>query len=76
MFDGISYGKAAAVLLMTEHYLGEDTFRDGVRRYLQAHIYGNATAEDFWNTLQTSSGKPVDKTAWKKPWLRSQVSRY
>src|SRR6202034_1510875 len=51
MFDGISYGKAAAVLLMTEHYLGEDTFRDGVRRYLRAHMYGNATAEDFWNTL-------------------------
>jgi aminopeptidase N len=61
MFDGISYGKAAAVLQMTEHYLGEDTFRDGVRRYLRAHMYGNATAEDFWNTLQTSSGKPVDK---------------
>jgi aminopeptidase N len=61
MFDGISYGKAAAVLLMTEHYLGEDTFRAGVRSYLQAHIYGNATAEDFWNTLQASSGKPVDK---------------
>jgi aminopeptidase N len=61
MFDGISYGKAAAVLLMTEHYLGEDTFRSGVRNYLQAHIYSNATAEDFWNTLQASSGKPVDK---------------
>jgi aminopeptidase N len=61
MFDGISYGKAAAVLHMTEHYLGEDTFRNGVRSYLRAHIYGNATAEDFWNTLQASSGKPVDK---------------
>ena len=61
MFDGIAYGKAAAVLLMTENYLGEAAFREGVHRYLQAHIYGNATAEDFWNTLQSSSGKPVDK---------------
>jgi aminopeptidase N len=61
MFDGIAYGKAAAVLLMTENYLGEAAFRAGVHRYLQAHIYGNATAEDFWNTLQASSGKPVDK---------------
>ena len=61
MFDGISYGKAAAVLLMTENYLGDEPFRAGVHRYLQAHMYGNATAEDFWNTLQQSSGKPADK---------------
>ena len=61
MFDGITYGKAAAVLLMTENYLGDEVFRAGVHRYLQAHMYGNATAEDFWNTLQQSSGKPVDK---------------
>ncbi len=61
MFDGITYGKAAAVLQMTEHYLGEETFRAGVHRYLQQHIYGNATAEDFWNTLHQTSGKPVDK---------------
>ena len=61
MFDGISYGKAAAVLAMTENYLGEEPFRAGVHNYLQAHIYGNATAEDFWNTMQAASGKPVDK---------------
>jgi aminopeptidase N/puromycin-sensitive aminopeptidase len=59
MFDGIAYGKAAAVLLMTENYLGEAPFRAGVHRYLRAHLYGNATAEDFWNALQSSSGKPV-----------------
>jgi aminopeptidase N/puromycin-sensitive aminopeptidase len=61
MFDGISYGKAAAVLLMTENYLGEETFRQGVHNYLQAHMYGNATAEDFWNMMQSTSGKPADK---------------
>ena len=61
MFDGIAYGKAAAVLLMTENYLGEAPFRAGVRSYLQAHLYANATAEDFWNALKESSGKPVDK---------------
>ncbi len=61
MFDGISYGKASEVLLTVENYLGEETFRKGVHAYLAAHLYGNATAEDFWNALTTTSHKPVDK---------------
>ena len=61
MFDGISYGKAGAVLLMVENYLGEETFRKGVHTYLSAHLYGNATAEDFWNAQTATSHKPVDK---------------
>ncbi|HYK36275.1 M1 family metallopeptidase [Alloacidobacterium sp.] len=61
MFDGISYGKAGAVLSMVENYLGEETFRRGVHNYLAAHMYGNATAEDFWNAQTAESHKPVDK---------------
>ena len=61
MFDGITYGKAGAVLLMVENYLGEETFRKGVHNYLAAHMYGNATAEDFWNAQTAASHKPVDK---------------
>jgi len=61
MFDGISYDKAGAVLLMVEHYLGEETFRKGVHEYLAAHLYANATAEDFWNAQTAVSQKPVDK---------------
>jgi aminopeptidase N/puromycin-sensitive aminopeptidase len=61
MFDGISYGKAGAVLGMVENYLGEETFRQGVHNYLAAHLYGNATAEDFWGAQTANSHKPVDK---------------
>ncbi|HVJ07108.1 MAG TPA: M1 family metallopeptidase [Acidisarcina sp.] len=61
MFDGITYGKAGAVLLMVENYIGEETFRQGVHNYLAAHLYGNATAEDFWNAQTAVSHKPVDK---------------
>jgi aminopeptidase N len=61
MFDGIAYGKAAAVLLMVENYEGEETFRQGVHNYLQAHMFSNATAEDFWNAQAEVSHRPVDK---------------
>jgi aminopeptidase N/puromycin-sensitive aminopeptidase len=61
MFDGIAYGKAGAVLLMIENYLGPETFRQGVHNYLAAHLYSNATAEDFWNAQTAASHKPVDK---------------
>ncbi len=61
MFDGISYGKAGAVLSMVEHYLGEEIFRQGVHNYLATHLYGNATAEDFWNAQTATSEKPVNK---------------
>jgi aminopeptidase N len=61
LFDGIAYEKAASVLRMVEAYLGREVYRKGVNEYLQAHAYGNATAEDFWTTMAKSSGKPVDK---------------
>ena len=61
MFDGISYGKASDVLLAVENYLGPETFRKGVHAYLSAHLYSNATAEDFWSAQTATSHKPVDK---------------
>ncbi|MCI0669594.1 MAG: M1 family metallopeptidase [Myxococcaceae bacterium] len=60
LFDGIAYQKGAAVLRMLEAYLGEDTFRAGVRAYLERYANGNATAEDLWNELARVSKKPVD----------------
>jgi aminopeptidase N len=61
MFDGISYGKGGAVLGMVENYVGPEVFRQGVHNYLQAHMYANATAEDFWNAQTENSHLPVDK---------------
>ncbi len=61
MFDGITYQKGGAVLDMTENYEGKEVFRRGVHKYLSAHMYGNATAQDFWNAQTETSGKPIDK---------------
>jgi aminopeptidase N/puromycin-sensitive aminopeptidase len=60
LFDGIAYGKAAAVLRMLEAYLGPEDFRAGVNAYLKQHSYANASATDFWSTLASVSHKPVD----------------
>jgi aminopeptidase N/puromycin-sensitive aminopeptidase len=61
MFDGIAYGKAGAVIGMVENWVGPDVFREGVHSYLAAHLYANATAEDFWNAQTATSHLPVDK---------------
>jgi aminopeptidase N/puromycin-sensitive aminopeptidase len=61
MFDDIAYGKAGAVVSMVENWVGEETFRKGVQAYLAAHLYTNATAEDFWSAQTHISGLPVEK---------------
>jgi aminopeptidase N len=61
MFDGITYQKGGAILGMVESYLGEQQFRTGVHNYLEAHLFGNATAEDFWSAQTAASHKPVDR---------------
>jgi cytosol alanyl aminopeptidase len=50
-FDGISYSKGASLLAMYENWLGPDKFRDGVRRYMDRHAWGVATADDFFAAL-------------------------
>src|SRR5216684_2880820 len=60
LFDGIAYGKTAAVLRMEETWVGEETFRDGIRAYLKKFSYGNAAAEDWWGTMTTATKQPFD----------------
>ncbi|HQR71138.1 MAG TPA: M1 family metallopeptidase [Burkholderiaceae bacterium] len=57
VFDEITYDKGGAVLGMFESLIGEDTFRDGLRRYMAGHPYSNATAEDLWFHLSQAAGR-------------------
>ncbi|HEY5412808.1 MAG TPA: M1 family metallopeptidase [Caulobacteraceae bacterium] len=57
--DAITYDKAAAVLRMLEVYVGEDAWRSGVRAYLKAHAYGNASHDDLWRAVEAAAGKPI-----------------
>ena len=58
-FDNITYDKGATVIGMLERYVGPIAFRDGVRRYMRAHAYGNTVDADLWREVQAAAGKPV-----------------
>jgi len=68
IFDAISYSKGSCVLRMISKYLGEETFMEGIRRYIKKHAYGNTQTIDLWNALSDASGKDVGKTMeiWTK----------
>ena len=53
-FDSITYAKGETLLAMFEQWLGEDKFREGVRRYVTKYAWGNATADDFFASLAAS----------------------
>ena len=68
LFDAISYSKGASVIRMLENFLGEETFRKGLNRYLSGHMYENARTEDLWSALETESGQPV--TSIMNSWVK------
>ncbi|HUD27645.1 MAG TPA: M1 family metallopeptidase [Novosphingobium sp.] len=57
-FDAITYGKGGHVIGMIAAWLGEDRFREGVRRHVAAHRFGTATSEDFFAALAEVAGDP------------------
>lgn len=68
IFDAISYSKGSCVLRMISKYLGEETFLEGIRRYLKKHAYGNTQTGDLWAALADASGKDIEKVMdiWTK----------
>ena len=58
-FDTITYSKGQQVVRTLESTMGDDAFRDGVRRYIAAHAYGNTVTDDLWQSLDAHSARPV-----------------
>ncbi|KAH8351352.1 hypothetical protein KR084_010021 [Drosophila pseudotakahashii] len=50
-FDQISYQKGSSVLRMMHLILGEDSFRSGLKSYLQLYAYKNAEQDNLWECL-------------------------
>ncbi len=58
-FDQITYQKGATVIGMFEGWIGEESFRGGVRNYIEARRDGSATSADFLAALSQASRLPV-----------------
>jgi len=67
MYGAIIYQKAPIVMRHLEALLGEESFRDGLREYLKAHAFGNATWADLIGVLDART--PVDLVAWSQAWV-------
>jgi len=67
LYGAIIYQKAPVVMKLLERLVGEDVFRDGLRQYLHAFEYGNATWPDLVGILDDLS--PEDVTAWSRVWV-------
>jgi aminopeptidase N len=68
-FDGITYAKGASVLKQLVAYVGRENFLAGVRKYFDAHAWGNATLADLLAALEDTSGR--DLASWSAQWLQA-----
>ena len=81
LFDAISYSKGASIIRMIESFLGENEFKDGIRKYLRKYQLNNASTNDLWECLEETSGKPVGEImrTWIKatgyPFLTVNINR-
>ena len=67
LYGAIIYEKAPIVMRQLEMIVGETGFRDGLRAYLGAHAFGNATWPDLIEVLDARA--PDDLEAWSRAWV-------
>ena len=70
LYGAIIYQKAPIVMRQLELLLGSDQFRDGLRDYLGAHRFGNATWPDLIGVLDART--PADLAAWSRAWVEER----
>ena len=67
LYGAIIYQKAPIVMRQLENRVGEEIFREGIREYLAAYAYGNATWPDLIDILDQRS--PGDLASWSQVWV-------
>lgn len=68
-FDGITYGKGAAVLKQLFYFIGPESTKKGLHNYFIKHQFSNATLKDFFAALEEASGKNLKN--WIQEWIRT-----
>lgn len=56
---GLAYNKGKAVLDMFEAWVGEESFRKGIIRYLERNAWKNAESVDLWRALAAEGKKEL-----------------
>ena len=67
LYGAIIYQKAPIVFAHLERLIGEDALRDGLREYLAAHAYANASWTDLITVLDGRTDE--DLAAWSRTWV-------
>jgi aminopeptidase N len=67
LYGAIIYQKAPIVMRQLEMILGESDFRAGLREYLRAHAFANATWADLIHVLDART--PENLEAWSRVWV-------
>lgn len=67
LYGAIIYQKAPVVMRQLEARVGEETLRDGLREYLAAHAYGNATWPDLIRILDGRTAEDLE--GWSRVWV-------
>ena len=67
LYGAIIYQKAPIVFAHLERLMGAEALRDGLREYLRAHAYGNASWADLIAILDSRTAE--DLAAWSRTWV-------
>ncbi|MHA1409032.1 MAG: M1 family metallopeptidase [Candidatus Odinarchaeia archaeon] len=66
----IIYNKGASILRMLVNYLSEEQFKKGTTVFLKKYQFDAASSQDYWETLEEVTGKPVKEFA--KCWVHQE----
>lgn len=69
MYGAIIYNKAPIMMRQLELLVGEETFQEGLRKYLNEYSFGNATWPDLIAILDEKSEQDLE--SWSLVWVNS-----